>query len=57
MEALHQKIQQKAYLNFLERGGKHGNDLGDWLKAEKEILSQENGSKKKTLKFTKKALK
>ena len=28
-------IQKKAYELFLQRGGFHGNDLSDWLEAEK----------------------
>ena len=31
------KIRQKAYENYLNNGGHHGDDMTDWLKAEKEI--------------------
>jgi hypothetical protein len=37
MENLRNKIEKKAYEYFLERGMVHGNDIEDWLKAEKEI--------------------
>ena len=39
MEELQKKIEQKAYDFFLQRGMAHGNDVGDWLLAEKEILA------------------
>ena len=31
------KVRKRAYELFLQRGSTHGSDLGDWLKAEKEI--------------------
>ncbi|GEM_PF-1700814 len=31
------RIRQKAYENYLNKGGYHGDDMADWLKAEKEI--------------------
>ena len=31
-------IQQKAYELFQQRGGFHGNDLSDWLEAEKLLV-------------------
>ncbi len=30
-------IAQRAYALFLARGGKHGHDLDDWLRAEREL--------------------
>jgi len=30
-------IEARAYGYFLKRGGAHGNDLDDWLRAEREI--------------------
>jgi hypothetical protein len=30
-------IEQRAYELYLERGGKDGDDLADWLTAEKEL--------------------
>ena len=32
-----EKIQKKAFELYLKRGGNHGQDLSDWLKAENEI--------------------
>ena len=37
---LHHKIAERAYFYFLQRGGEHGHDLDDWLKAEREILAE-----------------
>lgn len=34
---VHEKIRQRAYELYQERGGKHGHDLDDWLKAEGEL--------------------
>jgi len=38
---LQERIRCRANEIYLERGGKHGSDLDDWLQAEKEILGQE----------------
>jgi Protein of unknown function (DUF2934) len=32
------EIAQRAYELYMARGGAHGNDLGDWLLAESELL-------------------
>ena len=32
-----EKIRERAYELFVERGCQHGHDLGDWMRAEKEI--------------------
>lgn len=37
MPSNQEKIQKKAYELYLKRGGNHGLDLSDWLKAENEI--------------------
>lgn len=34
----HDEIQQRAYAIHIKRGGHDGNDLDDWLQAEKELL-------------------
>lgn len=34
-----EQIQQRAYEIFLERGGAPGNEVGDWLAAERELLT------------------
>lgn len=31
---LHQRVSERSFYIFLERGGEHGLDLEDWLKAE-----------------------
>ena len=36
-------IAQRAYELFLERGGEHGHDVEDWLRAEGEIMADERG--------------
>jgi hypothetical protein len=33
-----ESIRVRAYELFLARGGAHGDDLADWLNAEKELL-------------------
>ncbi len=33
-------VRRRAYEIFLERGGIHGHDIDDWLKAEKELKSK-----------------
>jgi len=33
-------IERRAYELFLARGGTHGNDLGDWFRAEQEVRKQ-----------------
>ena len=32
-----QKIAQRAYYKFLERGAEHRHDMDDWITAEKEV--------------------
>ena len=41
-----QKIEQRAYELYLERGGEHGHDRADWLAAENELteLSAQSNS-------------
>ncbi|OGF46819.1 MAG: hypothetical protein A2452_03880 [Candidatus Firestonebacteria bacterium RIFOXYC2_FULL_39_67] len=39
-EKLLKEIEKKAYELFVKRNGKHGNDLQDWLEAEKIIKKQ-----------------
>ncbi len=46
MNGLHTMIEKKAYQYFVERGMCHGKDVEDWLKAEKEILDENNGKRK-----------
>lgn len=32
-------IARRAYELFLERGGQHGHDVEDWLRAEQDIIA------------------
>jgi hypothetical protein len=45
MESLQQKIQQRAYDLFIERGSKPGHAMEDWVRAEKEITAQKTEPK------------
>jgi hypothetical protein len=44
----HEQITQRAYQIYLEHGFQPGNDLADWLAAEKELteLSESAGANK-----------
>ena len=44
IEDTQSRITERAYELFDRRGGHHGQDLDDWLTAEREILSEESGS-------------
>lgn len=35
-----QRVQEKAYELYLQRGGAPGNELNDWFEAEKIVSSQ-----------------
>ncbi len=37
------EIATRAYFRFLDRGGQHGHDVDDWLKAEREVRSALQG--------------
>lgn len=37
MESARQRVAERAYALFLARGGTHGDDIGDWLTAEREL--------------------
>jgi len=34
------EVRERAYEMYMERGQNHGNDLNDWLKAEKEVKNK-----------------
>lgn len=38
------RVAQRAYELFLERGGGHGQAMDDWLAAERELLRDRSGS-------------
>jgi hypothetical protein len=47
-----EKIRLRAFELFEKRGRKHGHELDDWLKAEKEVLGfkmNEKANKKKQI--------
>jgi hypothetical protein len=39
-QASHDDIARRAYALFQERGGQHGDDLADWLRAEAELTAR-----------------
>jgi len=44
-ESMQQHIAEKAYALFLERGAAHGDDVTDWLQAER-IIQEERAAEK-----------
>jgi hypothetical protein len=34
----HDEVAERAYLIYLSRGEEHGQDVDDWLEAERELL-------------------
>jgi hypothetical protein len=36
----HDEIEYSAYQIYLERGGRHGRDVEDWLQAERKLLKK-----------------
>jgi hypothetical protein len=38
--ALRNRIEKKAYENFLHRGAQPGHHFDDWVKAEKEVMAE-----------------
>jgi hypothetical protein len=40
-----EKIARRAYQIYETRGKKQGSDFDDWVKAERELASQENNKK------------
>lgn len=39
-----EEIEVRAYEIYLERGGQDGNELDDWLAAERELTDRPSGS-------------
>lgn len=35
----HDEIARRAYELYVERGGEHGGDVDDWLRAERELAT------------------
>jgi hypothetical protein len=42
--AADEQIRMRAYALYRERGGKVGDDMGDWLRAEREYLEHVPGT-------------
>lgn len=40
------RIAQRAYELYLQRGGRHGSDWEDWLQAEREVLDAKEGERR-----------
>lgn len=47
MSLNHEIIETRAFDLYLERDGNEGSELGDWLKAEQEILKGDSVHNKK----------
>jgi hypothetical protein len=50
MSDLRKKIEERAYKLSLERGGRYGDAVSDWLRAEKEIMNEAKAEPKETRK-------
>ena len=37
---MREEIELRAYQIYIERGGAHGQDVGDWLQAERELVEK-----------------
>ena len=57
MQVAHEQIAEKAYYNYLNNGSQNGNDLNDWLEAEKELTTATKPKKTRKRAATKKAKK
>ena len=57
MKTTHDKIAEKAYYNYLNNGSQNGNDLNDWLEAEKELNTATKPKKTRKRATTKKTKK
>jgi hypothetical protein len=40
MESRNDDVARRAYDLFLARGAQHGDDVGDWLEAERQLLGE-----------------
>jgi hypothetical protein len=40
MHSIHEDVARRAYELFLSRGAQHGCDIEDWLKAERQVVSE-----------------
>ena len=44
----HEEIELRAYQIYVDRGGAHGQDVDDWLRAERELIASYQGTGQKT---------
>jgi Protein of unknown function (DUF2934) len=42
-DPLREEIELRAYQIYIERGGAHGQDVEDWLQAEREVVVEKYG--------------
>ncbi|HET8923971.1 MAG TPA: DUF2934 domain-containing protein [Candidatus Acidoferrum sp.] len=47
-EPLGEEIARRAHELYLQRGGEHGKDVEDWVRAEKELSDEPVGGPAKT---------
>ena len=47
-ETVTEIIAQRAFEIFEARGGEHGQDMSDWLQAEREVLARTGSAKNLT---------
>jgi len=43
LNPLEERIRQRAYQLYVERGNESGSELDDWLQAEEEIAAMQDG--------------
>jgi hypothetical protein len=43
-DPIREAIATRAFELFLERGGQHGHDIDDWLRAEQDVLASRSDS-------------
>jgi Protein of unknown function (DUF2934) len=43
-----EEVSKQAYELYLQRGGEHGRDIEDWVRAEKELSAELNVEPAKT---------
>jgi hypothetical protein len=46
MSDLRKKIEERAHQLYIRRGGRDGDAMTDWLRAEKEIMAEANAERK-----------
>ena len=54
MADLRRRIEERAYQLYLERGGRGGDAVSDWQRAEREIMAEVSAEERKAKKPDKK---